>query len=219
MSEVVIAWDIETCPTSKNALSDAQQSRYDKELRARQDKRPDEPAEEASRLVRSVHPFLGWICSISAVSGRVGDGPNEPYSWTAATPSEEADLLSDFWEKISRFDSGVRWATFNGKFFDVPWITARSLHHGISPSRSDLVNTYPYNQSPHADLQKIWPQSYSLDGLCGLLGVPSPKGEMDGSGVAGAVAEGRVNEVAAYGERDVVATFRCLQAAWPLLSS
>jgi hypothetical protein len=42
---------------------------------------------------------------------------------------------------------------------------------------------------------------------------------MDGSGVAGAVAEGRVNEVAAYGERDVVATFRCLQAAWPLLSS
>jgi hypothetical protein len=57
----------------------------------------------------------------------------------------------------------------------------RSVPHGPfstsrdQPGRSNLLDTYLYNQCPYADLQKIRPQSYSLDGLCGLLGVPSPK--------------------------------------------
>ena len=52
---------------------------------------------------------------------------------------------------------------------------------------------------------------YGLEDLCDLLSVPTPKSDMDGSQVAGAVEDGRIDEVAAYCERDAVATFRCLQ--------
>jgi hypothetical protein len=217
MSTLVVAWDIETCPHAFDSFSDSQQNRYDAELRARSNKDPDRPRAETSRLVRSVHPFLGWICCISAVSGTLEDGPNAPCSWTAKTPDEERALLSQFWTAVEEFPSSVRWATFNGKRFDVPFVTARSLHHGLAPSRHDLQDTYPYNPRPHADLIRLWPQHFGLDDLCDLLGVASPKEEIDGSDVAAAVDEGRIDEVAQYAQQDVLATFRCLQAAWPLI--
>jgi predicted PolB exonuclease-like 3'-5' exonuclease len=46
----------------------------------------------------------------------------------------------------------------------------------------------------------------SLDKLCLALSVPSPKGDMDGSMVSKAVADGRINEVAQYCKKDVEAT-------------
>lgn len=46
----------------------------------------------------------------------------------------------------------------------------------------------------------------SLDKTCLALGIPSPKGDMDGSMVNQAVLDGRLNEVAAYCKRDVAAT-------------
>lgn len=46
----------------------------------------------------------------------------------------------------------------------------------------------------------------SLDKLCLALSIPSPKGDMDGSMVGQAVAQGRIAEVAEYCKRDVSAT-------------
>jgi hypothetical protein len=94
----------------------------------------------------------------------------------------------------------------------VPFVEARSAAHSICPTRKGLRNTCPYGHKPHADLAWLGPQHYGLDGLCDLLGVPSPKSDVDGSGVADLVAGGRTGEVAAYCERDVVATFQCVQA-------
>jgi hypothetical protein len=208
----IVAWDIETCPQSLESLTEAQQARYDMELAYKLDRNPDMDEADASRLVRSVHPFLGWTCCIAAVSGTLDSGPNEPVSWTAASMDDEAALLQAFWQAVAAFPRGTLWATFNGKRFDVPYVEARSAAHGITPTRQDLRNTYPYSHKPHADLAWLWPQHYALDGLCGLLDVPSPKSDVDGSQVAGLVADGRVGEVAAYCERDVVATFRCAQS-------
>jgi hypothetical protein len=151
------------------------------------------------------------------VSGTLDDGPNTPRSWTAATPDAESILLSRFWQAIGRFPQNVRWVTFNGKRFDVPFLTARSTRNRIAPLRKDILDTYPYNHRPHSDLSLLWPQYYSLEDLCEHVGMNSPKSEMDGSRVATAVEEGRIEDVARYGKRDVVATFRCLQAVRELL--
>jgi hypothetical protein len=175
-----VAWDIETCPFPLDNLSRSQQARYDNELAHKLSRKPEMDHDAASRLVRSVHPFLGWICCISAVSGTLeasldDSRRNDPISWTARSPGEEADLLDAFWEAVAGFPQGTLWITFNGKRFDVPFVEARSAARGISPTRSDLRDTYPYSMRPHADLAHLWPQHYSLDGLCALLGVPSPK--------------------------------------------
>ena len=207
----IVAFDIETCPQDASSLSVAQESRLEQQLSYHQGRSPDLSEDAISRKARSLHPFLGWICCISAVMGDVDGEPGTPRSLTASSPEEEAELLADFWTGVSKIDCPVVWASFNGKRFDAPYIAARSARHGLTPTREDLLNTYPYKQRPHADLSNLWPQVYGLADLCDLLGVPTPKSDLDGSQVASAVADGRIDEVAAYCERDVVATFRCLQ--------
>jgi hypothetical protein len=208
----IIAFDIETCPTDEAAFSSSQKDRLEQQLDYHRERSPDTPGDALSRKARSLHPFLGWICCISAVMAPLRGDPGTPRSLTAETPDEEAELLDAFWSGIGQVDKSVVWASFNGKRFDAPYIAARSARHGITPTRQDILNTYPYKQRPHADLSNLWPQPYGLDDLCDLLGVDTPKTEMDGSQVAGAVADGRIEEVSAYCERDAVATFRCLQA-------
>ena len=223
---VAVALDIETCPLPVDRFSDVQASRHEKELTRRMDRHPESTEEEASRSARSLHPPLGWISCVSVVRGRLGSGHGDPHSWTASSPDEEEALLEEFWEaageantRLSEAREDFVWTTFNGKDFDVPFLTARSARHGIEPTCQGLLNTYPYSQSPHADLQTIWgnAHNYGLEDLCSHLGVPNPKKGLKGSEVARAVAEGRMDEVKEYCERDAVATYRCLEAVqWVL---
>jgi predicted PolB exonuclease-like 3'-5' exonuclease len=49
----------------------------------------------------------------------------------------------------------------------------------------------------------------SLDRLCKILGVPTSKGDMDGSKVAETAAAGEWDKIARYCEGDVIATRAC----------
>lgn len=219
-----VAWDIETCPLPSDTLPEAQQERLGNEVERLRDRSSEESDEALHRQAGSFHPHLGWICCISAVRG----GPNkieDPKSWTADSPEEEEALLDQFWADIhaigrhhDRNREDLRWITFNGKDFDVPFLTARTVADGLAPTRKDIINTYPYDHEPHADLMGIWPGSdYSLEGLCSFLGVESPKDEIDGSMVAELTRDGRLDEVAEYCEGDAVATLRCAQEVAVLL--
>ena len=212
-----VAWDIETVPYNLSTLSPQQHRRYEAELAYRMSRDETQNEDDVSRLVRSTHPFLGWICCI-AVAFFGGDGRIQTKSRAATGPDEEHRLLQDFWTNIAAYPSGVQWVTFNGKRFDVPFVQARSLVHSLTPTRTDISDTYPYNHRPHADLMTVWPSlHYRLDELCHHLGVSSPKGEMSGSGVAESIAAGRVEEVAMYCEADAKATLQCWQAARMLI--
>lgn len=214
---VCVAWDIETCPKPLAMLTGVQRERYEEEMRRSAGRKPDLDATERCRLVRSVHPLLGWICCISAVSGTLSGQVNDPVSWTAKNEDEEAELIHAFWTAVAGFSKGVTWVTFNGKRFDVPFLLARSARWSVAPTRRDLTDTYPYNDRPHTDLSNLWPVSYSLADLCEHLYVDSPKAGFDGSEVAAAVESGRIEEVREYCERDVVATLKCLQATRAIL--
>ena len=217
-----IAWDIETCPLPPEDLAESHQDRLQMEMDYRRDKEPDLTEEDLRRKASSLHPMTGWICAIAAVRGRPGEGHGEPYGLVASSPEEEADLLSQFWQDmgaIGRTCSGVRWVTCNGKRFDVPFLSARTIRHGIGPAAKSILDTYPYNHEPHLDLATLWQHTYyGLEDLCAHLGVASPKAEgFDGSDVAGAVERGEIDRVRRYCERDAVATFRCAQEVTDLL--
>lgn len=213
----VIAWDLETVPLPEASLSDVQRQRLALATAHEQRRAPDLPAAEANRRAASLHPFLGRICCLSAA--RLGpDGrPARPKSYTAATPADEADLLRAWWADAARLPRGTRFVTFNGKRFDADWLRVRSAAHGLAPARRDLLDTYPYNHRPHADLARAFGCVHSLDDLCDLLAVdradvgPSPDGgpPICGATVAEAVAAGRMAAVARYCEADVRATLDC----------
>lgn len=216
---MIIAWDIETCPRPYDSLSESHSKRHKHEYEYTMRNDKEITTEDAKRKASSLHPILGWICCISAVrwsNGEMGD----PRSWTAGSMEEEADMLESFWQDIApaRKKRNLQWATFDGKRFDVPFLSARSVRHGLEPTVRDILDDYPYNQKPHADLAKLWPKKYySLEDLCDFLGVESPKDGFDGSMVAPAVEEGRIDDVREYCESDAVATLRCALKAQMLL--
>lgn len=212
-----VAWDIETVPLPLSTLSDEQERRLDTELAYRRSRDETLSEEGASRLVRSTHPFLGWICCI-AIAFFDGDGRVQTKSRVAGSPGEERGLLDGFWTNVASYPAPVQWVTFNGKRFDVPFTQARSVLHGLAPTRTDITDTYPYNHRPHADLMTVWPSlHYRLDELCDHLGITSPKNALSGAGVADAVEDGRLDEVATYCEADAKATLACWHAARALI--
>lgn len=220
----LVAWDIETCPRPEEALSESHRRRHRKETEHQMKKsgQPEaEPSDEVRSKAASLHPMLGWICCISAAAGSLEDGPREPTSWTASSPEEEEEMLRAFWEDIEAMTNRtrrVRWVTFNGKQFDAPFVSARSVKRGVRPTNRDILGTHKYRSDSHLDLSNVWQSPwYGLEDLCDHLGVESPKDGFDGSHVAPAIRDGDTEKVRRYCERDAVATFRCAQEIVPLL--
>ena len=219
----VVAFDIETCPLPPDALGPRAQRRLDllvarERRRAGADGRPFD-AQAAARRAQSLHGALGWVCCASFV--RLGaDGlPRTPCSFSAPAPANERALLEALWSTLAELPRGVLWVSFHGKTFDAEFLATRTLAHGLTPSRRDVLHRHPYVHRPHLDLAGVWRRSdMGLDDVCELLRLDSPKsGALDGSGVARAVADGRLADVVAYCERDAVATLQAYRSLAPYL--
>ncbi|RMH53149.1 MAG: exonuclease [Bacteroidetes bacterium] len=180
---------------------------------------PEADPQAASQKVRSLHPMLGWICCISVVGANPDGSLRTPVSFTAAGPDEEEALLRAFWDRVGRLERyRVTWVTFNGKAFDAEFLRTRSLVWELIPPRLDLFDDYLYGFHPHCDLKCLWRRSaVRLEDVCDLLGVPSPKQEMNGDGVCAALQAGDLDAVRRYCEADAVATLRCFQRLRPVI--
>lgn len=125
---------------------------------------------------------------------------------------DEAQLLQAFNSQMpvgKLFECTV--VGHNVSAFDLRFLTQRYIVNKIKPPfiirRS--AEAKPWESDKVFDTMVQWAgvgQKVSLEKLCIALGVPSPKGDIDGSQVAAAVAAGRIDEVAAYCKRDVEAT-------------
>lgn len=214
MSCRYVALDIETCPLPLDDLAPAQHERFTRRVLHNGDRRPGEDDAAVAERVRATDPALAWICCIGVVS--VADPLEERpvRTYTAACPDEEAAMLRAFWGDVAVLASlrvSLRWITFNGKDFDVPRLLLRSAAHGIAPVRCGLLDTYPYRHRPHCDLMRLLGgKQLSLDALCAVLGVASPKaGAVSADGVSEAVSTGSLDALAAYCAADVAATLAC----------
>ena len=171
-------------------------------------------ARKAIRGNGEPNPEANLRITLGSPSSLVGT----PRSWTASALTEESTMLQEFWRDMAKAVHNWRsrdrprrvvWVTFNGKKFDAPFIEARSAVCGVEVHDLGLLDTYPYRQVPHADLLREWPFHYSLDSLCAVLGIESPKTKLDGSEVAPMVEAGSIEEVTRYCESDTCATMRC----------
>ena len=98
----------------------------------------------------------------------------------------------------------------NGKEFDFPYIARRMIIHQISlPEKLDLAGKKPW-EVPHLDTLDLWKfgdyKHYtSLKLLSHVLGISSPKEDMDGSQVAGTFyVENNLEKIINYCERDTI---------------
>ena len=104
----------------------------------------------------------------------------------------------------------------NGKEFDFPFIARRMIVHQIAlPKKLNLFGKKPW-EVPHLDTLELWKfgdyKHYtSLKLLTSILGIPSPKDDIDGSEVANVYyKEKNLQRIVDYCEKDTVAVAQVL---------
>jgi predicted PolB exonuclease-like 3'-5' exonuclease len=144
--------------------------------------------------------------------------------WSLGEPGDaEPDLIRRFFEGIDRFTPQL--VSWNGSGFDLPVLHHRALIHGVTATRywdwGDDDRDFKFNNylnryhTRHLDLMDVTaqyqPRAYAgLDAIARLCGFPGKVG-MDGAQVGAAIAAGRLGDVRAYCECDVMNTYLVYQ--------
>ncbi|MCX2718658.1 3'-5' exonuclease [Lentiprolixibacter aurantiacus] len=125
---------------------------------------------------------------------------------------EEADLLKSFSDLLNTHFRAAKYllCAHNGKEFDFPYIARRMIINGIPlPPKLNLFGKKPW-EVPHLDTMELWKfgdfKHYtSLKLLAHVLGIPSPKEDIDGSMVRQVYYEDRdLDRIIKYCEQDVI---------------
>jgi len=124
----------------------------------------------------------------------------------------ESLILREFNEMLSAkyFDSNLILCAHNGKEFDFPFMARRMIINGIElPQVLDLQGKKPW-EILHLDTMELWKfgdyKHYtSLNLLAAVLGIPTPKDDIDGSQVASVYYNDHdLERIKIYCEKDVL---------------
>jgi DNA polymerase III epsilon subunit-like protein len=221
----MVFFDIETSTTTQDAgsLSPALQNQWHKRAEYLRDtlsqKYPDNKTlsdEDLFTQKAALQAEFGRIVCISF--GRITYKDGEPTFTVAAISGEnEEELLIKAQKSISKiFSTGGVLVGHNIKRFDIPYLCKRMLINGLSvPDELHFHNKKPW-EIPMQDTMDVWSFGAwqegftSLDLICGVLGIPSPKGAMRGEEVPAAFWQGRLDEIAQYNMEDVIALGRII---------
>ena len=209
--EYVLFLDIETVPETahfKN-LDDEKQALWDHKSKYQ---RKDEYTAEEFYERAGIWAEFGKIVCIS-----VGyfNFKGEQHTFRVTTfYGEEYKLLMDFKNLLEThfYRPQQVLCAHNGKEFDFPYIARRMLIHGIDlPEKLDLFGKKPW-EIPHLDTMELWKfgdfKHYtSLRLMANVLGIPSPKEDIDGSMVREVFYKDKdLDRIITYCELDVVTT-------------
>lgn len=132
---------------------------------------------------------------------------------------DEKTILSEFSEMLAKFSKSNRetlLCAHNGKEFDYPYIARRMIINNlVIPELLDNAGKKPW-EVKLLDTVDLWKfgdyKNYtSLDLLTSILGIPTPKDDIDGSMVAGIYyGERDLERIVKYCEKDVIAIVQVL---------
>jgi 3'-5' exonuclease len=123
----------------------------------------------------------------------------------------EKELIGAFVNKVDELKPQL--ISFNGSGFDLPVLRYRAMIHGVH-APGLLARPYFHRYTEDAvDLCDVLasfnPQCRaSLDEICKVMGLPGKPDELAGCDVERYFREGKIEEIAAYCETDVVNTYR-----------
>jgi hypothetical protein len=214
--EDVMFLDIETVPESYSfgILDPVMQNLWEK--KSRQFRTPEQTAEEVYERA-GIYSEFGRIICISV--GLIRE--KNPYHFRLKSffGKDEKVLLTDFAAMLTKFSKGKKDALLcahNGKEFDFPYIARRMIINRIPiPDLLNNAGRKPW-EVRLLDTMDLWKfgdyKNYtSLDLLTSVLGIPTPKDDIDGSQVAGIYyTEGDIERIVRYCEKDVLAIARVL---------
>jgi uncharacterized protein YprB with RNaseH-like and TPR domain len=224
--EEILFLDIETVPSSPgfDKLNPYFQNLWDKKSSNFRDS-DQTPGDVYQRA--GIYAEFGKIICISV--GMVKD--KNPYGFRLKSfyGDDEITLLAEFSEMINRHTRGreILLCAHNGKEFDYPYMARRMLINGLHiPEILDNAGKKPW-EVKLLDTMELWKfgdyKSYtSLDLLASVLGITSPKDDIDGSMIADVYwKEHDLKRIVTYCEKDVLTVAQIIMKfmGLPLISS
>ncbi|MCH2489957.1 MAG: 3'-5' exonuclease [Flavobacteriales bacterium] len=213
--EHILFLDIETVPQHENyeALDATAQQLWEQKT---QYQRKDEISAEAFYDRAGIWAEFGKIVCIS-VGYIVMKGDVRNFRVTSFH-GEELLILKEFKTLLeSHFNRPHHLlCAHNGKEFDFPYIARRMIIHGIDlPFKLNLFGKKPW-EVPHLDTLELWKFGdyktfTSLKLMAHVLGIPSPKDDIDGSQVRDVYyVEKDIDRIITYCEKDTITVAQIL---------
>jgi 3'-5' exonuclease len=214
--EDILFLDIETVPASSSfdLLDPVMKALWEK--KSKQFRTSDQSANEVYERAGIYSEFGKIICiSVGLIKEK------NPFSLRLKSffGEDEKKLLSDFSATLTRFCKTNKEAILcahNGKEFDYPFIARRMIINGlILPDILDNSGKKPW-EVKLLDTMDLWKfgdyKNYtSLELLTSVLGIATPKDDIDGSMVAGVYyVEKDPERIVRYCEKDVLAIAQVL---------
>lgn len=213
--ENILFLDIETVPEFRSYAEMSEEKKALWEEKSKYQRKDDYTAEEFYERA-GIWSEFGKIVCISAGFFNFKSGSRK--FRVTSFKGEEEKILKDFTYLLDEyfFQPYHLLCAHNGKEFDFPYIARRMLIHNLRlPSKLDLFGKKPW-EVPHLDTLELWKfgdyKHYtSLKLLTHVLGIPSPKEDIDGSMVRKVYYEnGEIDRIVEYCERDVLAIAQVL---------
>ena len=208
--ENILFLDIETVPEVQNfsELNETKQTLWD--LKSKYQRKEDESAEDFYERA-GIWAEFGKIVCISVGYFKL-HGDIRTFRVTSFF-GDEINILKDFKNLLTTHFNETKHllCAHNGKEFDFPYIARRMIIHNIElPYKLNLFGKKPW-EVPHLDTLELWQfgdyKNYtSLKLLTHILGIPSPKDDIDGSEVYRVYYEEKeVDRIITYCEKDTIA--------------
>jgi uncharacterized protein YprB with RNaseH-like and TPR domain len=208
--ENILFLDIETVPETEN-FSDLDTTKQELWSAKSRYQRKEEFSAEEFYDRAGIWAEFGKIICISVGYFKI-NGDIRNFRVTSFY-GDEIKILKDFKNLlISHFSSNKHLlCAHNGKEFDFPYIARRMIIHNIElPYKLNLFGKKPW-EVPHLDTLELWKfgdyKTYtSLKLLTNVLGIPSPKDDIDGSEVYRVYyKEKEIDRIIVYCEKDTIA--------------
>ena len=212
----ILFLDIETVPLFEdfNQLATVEKELFETKTKYQ---RRDEFTPEEFYDRAGIWAEFGKIICIS-VGYFVFVGKKRTFRMTSFAGNDETQILTAFSELLdTHFNKAAHvLCAHNGKEFDFPFIARRLLINGLPlPKKLNLFGKKPW-EIPHLDTLELWKfgdyKHYtSLKLLTHILGIPSPKDDIDGSQVAEVYyKEKNLARIVNYCQKDTLAVAQVL---------
>lgn len=221
---MALVFDIETVGEEWNSLDEATQENLSYWIRESAD--DDESYQYEMQKLKEgmgLSPLTGFIVAIgvydtekekgavyfSVTDAKLAESEENNISYK---PMGEKEMLEQFW-KVAAVCS--EFVSFNGRQFDAPFLTIRSMVHSVRPSKDLLSNRYLSSQRGCTHIDLMDQLTFygaarfrkSLHLFCRAFGIESPKASgTTGDDVAELYKNKKYLDIARYNAGDLRAT-------------
>ncbi len=215
----ILFLDIETVGTTSSyeELDERWQALWKKKAAYFIKNDPDVSVEEYYREKAAIYSEFGRVACIS-FGFLYGHEKDLQFKVKSFSGTDEQKVLTEFSELLQRHYTDLprqKLCGHNIREFDIPYLCRRMMKYNMRlPDALNIYGKKPWEVKHLLDTMELWKfgdfKNYtSLDLLSAHLGIPTPKGDIDGSQVHKTFYDDDdLERIVAYCEKDVVTTAR-----------